>query len=241
MRFFLCDDEQSILNKYNASIRELCGKYEITPEISTYTDGNVLIHDFAKTNFNGILYLDINMPKIDGMSVAESLKKAGYKGEIIFLTVSKEHFLTAFDVGAFNYVLKDDPDHTRFEEVFVKAVRTVLAKRQEYIMFSTAGETRNIPVNSIHYFEVLDRIITVHYGKGKGESFSFFSTMGKIENQLIGKNFIRIHRAFLVSIQHIQSLSANEVGLIDGTRLPVSRKNYQNVKAALSKREDAIK
>ena len=85
---------------------------------------------------------------------------------------------------------------------------------------SCAGETRNIPLTDILYFEVIRRIITVHYGS---EAFEFYSTMGKLENMLSQKGFVRIHRAFIVGHRHVASIKNNEVVMRDGTRLPVGR------------------
>ena len=94
------------------------------------------------------------------------------------------------------------------------------AREEEILTLTCAGETRSIPLNNIHYFEVVQRIITVHYG---GETFEFYSTMGKLENLLTKKGFARIHRAYIAALRHIASMKNNEVVMRDGTRLPVGR------------------
>ncbi len=234
MIFFLCDDNIDTINSCADIIKQLSAKHDIDCKLNTYTDGKLLISDYEKYGFGGVLFLDINMPEIDGISVAEKLQSKGYKGEIIFLTVSKEHFLPAFDVGAFNYLIKGETSVKRFEQVFMKAVETSMNKMRECILVSSAGKHRSIPIKDISYFEVYDRIITVYYSNGNtDESFSFFSSLGKIENQLIGRDFIRPHRSYLVALPMIESLTSKQLILRNGVEIPVSRKNYQAAKSAL--------
>jgi len=234
MNFFLCDDDKSALDAYSQVIKKLCVKHNIECKITCYSSGESLILDYQEQNFAGILFLDIHMPKVDGISVAEKLQVFGYKGDIIFLTISKEHFLPAFDVGAANYIVKGETTAARFEQIFLKVVKTALEKEQEYMLFSAAGQHRSIPISTIHYFEVFDRVIMVHYGDDGSETFSFFSSLGKLETQLLGRGFVRPHRSYLVAVSQIESLTAKELILYNKASIPVGRKNYQLVKTALA-------
>jgi len=239
MKFFLCDDEPEILELYSNKIRVLCKKHQIDCEIICYRDGEQLVFDYDKKTFTGsVLFLDIRMPRMDGFSTVQALDRSGYKGEIIFLTNSRQHLLSAFDVGAFNYIIKGETSDGRFEKVFLKAVKAATGIGMEYILFSAAGENRNLAVRDIRYFEVDKRIITVSYND---EQFSFFSTITKLENLLFGRGFVRVHRAFLVAVTQIVSLTSTELTLRDGTKLPVGRKYFQGVKEALANLPDLIK
>jgi len=233
MKFFLCDDDKEILKTYKTRLSALCVKHGIDFEILCYENGEQMLFDFElQKRFIGVIFLDINMPDINGITVARMLRDYGCHSELIFLTVSKRHFLNAFDVGAFNYILKDETSEKRFEEVFLKAVHAVREKSEEFILLTGGGEYRSIAIKSIQYFEVAKRIITVHY---ENECFQFFSSIGKVENQLYDRGFIRIHRAFLVSLTAIMNVTYTELTLRDGTILPVGRKYYYVLKTAFNK------
>ena len=105
----------------------------------------------------------------------------------------------------------------------------MLEKR--YILFTSANEWVNIPINSIRYFETYKRLVTVYYGN---QSFEFFSySFESIVKQLAGVDFIRTHRSYLVALKEIDSISFHELTTRNGIRLPVGRTYYSEVKAAL--------
>lgn len=182
-----------------------------------------------------VILLDINMPGIDGMEAALKLRSNGYIGEIVFTTVSKSHMLGAFDVRAFNYIVKGETDSAKTVRIIKGVLGIASEKSKEYMLFTGIGEYRNIAINDIKYFEVRGKIITVYYGS---KSFEFISTIGKLENLLFTKGFLRVHRSFLVSLQYIKTFTYEEVTLIDQTVISVGRKYYSGLKEAM--KENAI-
>ena len=182
-----------------------------------------------------VILLDINMPGIDGMEAALKLRSNGYIGEIVFTTVSKSHMLGAFDVRAFNYIVKGETDSAKTVRIIKGVLGLASEKSKEYMLFTGIGEYRNIAINDIKYFEVRGKIITVYYGS---KSFEFISTIGKLENLLFTKGFLRVHRSFLVSLQYIKTFTYEEVTLIDQTVISVGRKYYSGLKEAM--KENAI-
>lgn len=228
MKIFICDDIPTESAKYSNLITELGRKHKIPVEVTIFNGGNELLFalEDQKTPFD-LLFLDINMPKMDGIELARKLKSIDTYFEIIFLTVSKEHFLPAFDVEAFNYIIKDG-SIKRFEEVFLKAYERYLHKQQKYLVFTGGGTYRNIPIQNISYFEVDKRIVTVHYNNE--ETFEFFSTIGKLEEQLYQYDFLRCHRSFLVAYDSILSLNKEEIKLQDGQIIPVGRSYYPRLR-----------
>ncbi len=236
IRIIVCDDSEHERDRCTELCRGLAEKHGINIELKTYNNGVDLLFDLENPKFYSvvdILFLDINMPGTNGVEVAREARKCGYKGIIIFITVSTSHYEKAFDVRAFNYITKGRTDDARFEEVFLNAVDAAKELRQEIIMLSGGGEYRQIPVQDLFYFEVVKRIITAYY---QGDQFEFVSTFEKLENQLFDRGFMRIHRAYLVSLAHIKSIAYEEVTMTTGAVLPVGRKYYAGLKKALSER-----
>ena len=87
----------------------------------------------------------------------------------------------------------------------------------------------------IRYFEIMQKIVTVYYSD---TSFEFVSTMGKLENLLFAKGFVRISRSYMVSTKYIASFSYDKVIMADGTELPVGRKYYKDLKVAMKGEKD---
>jgi DNA-binding LytR/AlgR family response regulator len=190
--------------------------------------------DFEDPKFHNnvdMLFLDIFMPGSNGIEVAREARQLGYTGTIIFLTVSEENYRDAFDVGAFHYITKGESVQ-RFEEIFLKAVDTTKQASQKEVVLSGWGEIKKLPVRSIVYFEVINKVITVCYDDQK---FEFQGSLQSLENQLANSGFLRIHRNYLVSLTYVRSIAYEEVTLINGKKLPVGRKYYGKMKEAVQK------
>ncbi|MEG2924514.1 MAG: LytTR family DNA-binding domain-containing protein, partial [Oscillospiraceae bacterium] len=155
----------------------------------------------------------------------------GCKAEIIFLTSCESHVYDSFDINPLYYMLKDNAPTDKFNEVFLRAVDLSSDKTTEAFMCESGSVIKKIPLKDIIYFEIHNRIITVHYNKN---TFSFYSTIESVEQELCEKRFIRCHRAFLVSIKHINSIDSTNVYLSDESVLPVGSTYLKAVKQALS-------
>ena len=231
MRIAICDDEQDQLDCYAKKIRLLADKNNINVEIVCYSSGRqLLFHAEDEAQRPDLVFLDVNMPEQKGTLVAKALRDQKIDCELIFLTVSKGHMLDAFDVDALHYIVKQEITDEKFEQVFLKACRRAMKKRQESITISCAGESRVIPLEDIRFFEVRNYIITVHY---RDEQFEFYSTLGKVENTLTGRDFLRVHRSFLIAIKEINKITRQEVVLLGGRKIPIGRSYVKSIRQTL--------
>lgn len=231
MQILICDDEQKSLEYYRSILQDICHKEDIYASFVEMRSGDQIL--FNMNNIirdTDIIFMDVSMPGTNGIVVAGKLRDKGYEGEIIFLTMSKEAVFYAFDVRATNYLVKDIVTKERLEEVFLKAVESVKERQSEYMLLTGVGEYRNVPVNEIRYFEIMQKIVTVYYGD---TSFEFVSTMGKLENLLFTRGFIRISRSYLVATKYISSFSYEKVVMSSGEELPVGRKYYKTLRDAM--------
>lgn len=233
MRVVLCDDNAKEREYFSKLVKDLATKNSIFIELDIFEDASELLFKLEdELEKIDIFLLDINMPKMNGMELASRLRSRGFSGELVFLTVSKEYILEAFDVRAFNYIVKGETSTEKTKSILLDVLKLGKEKSEEYILFTGIGEYRNIAISSIKYFEVKGKIVTVYYGIDK--SFEFISTIAKLENLLYAKNFIRIHRSFLVSSLAIANHSFKEVVLADGTCIPLGRKYYTDLKRILA-------
>ena len=234
MKIFLCDDNEQTLDFYKEKLLELAKKHKQELEVRKFKSGEELLFKFEDVGDTvDAVFLDIHMPKMNGVEVAEKLREQKFGGEIIFLTVSEEHFLPAFDVRAFNYIVKNQTTNKRFEKIFLKIIDAVTEKDRESILLSGSGAHRKIELDTIHYFEVRKRIVTVYY---KNEKFEFFATMEKLENQLRGKGFFKANRAYLVSLNSVKSSTYDILYLKNGHEIPIGRTYRKEVRQYLKDR-----
>lgn len=163
----------------------------------------------------------------DGIEAARILREAEINADIVFFTRDRDRVFEAFDVDALNYLVDGEASLAKFDEVFRKARRRSETRFQSSIVLNCAGERRKIPLNQIYYFEVKNRIVTVHY---IGGTFEFYSTISRIEDSLANRGFIRIHRSYLAAEMFITGISHGRVVLVNGDVLPLGGRYTDSIK-----------
>jgi Response regulator of the LytR/AlgR family len=233
IKITICDDSSQHVNELLELLKVFAERMNIEAKFTSYSSGKAMLFAWENSaQYADILYLDIDMPLIDGIRVAEKLRDKGFNNEIIFYTRSDNKALEAFDVNAFHYIVKEATGTRKAEEIFRGAVRKMQRKNQEFISFSCAGENRSIAIESISRFQVDGRIVTVHYEQGK--TFEFYAALAKLEDALCQKGFIRISRTELINVKCVKSNTAQTIELTDGTQLEIGRNYRKHVKEELA-------
>ena len=173
-----------------------------------------------------LIFLGIEPGGFDGMAAAAAIRQKGTDIDIVFYTKEKSRVFDAFDVDAIHYLVPGEFSSKRFRNVFEKAVARSRRRDKAVIRLSCAGLHKTVPIARIYYFEVTNRILTVHY---EGGVFEFYSTMYKVEEKLKDFDFVRIHRSFLVARGFIADITHSEVTLFNGEKLPVGGRYLANL------------
>jgi Response regulator of the LytR/AlgR family len=237
MRIAICDDHKETIDTFLNKAKAICKSKNIEAHFTSYLDGDKLL--FAVDDYASrpdVLLLDINMPGIDGLTVAEELRRRNLPIEIVFITASDqiEHLQKAFDVKASNYFIKNRDTDERFSAVLCCAIENAEERKAEILTVNCAGQTRNINVRKIYFFECRHNILTVHYAVGQQKKhFDFYSTIAKMENTLWERGFLKCHRSFLVNMEYILEIGIDEIVLTDGSTVPIGKTKKAVVEKAL--------
>ena len=194
-----------------------------------------------------LIFLDIQMPKLTGFEMLELLEDPPV---IIFTTAFDQYALKAFEVNATDYLLKPFSE-SRFAEALEKAIRLLNNKpesKQKLVDLARTIERRNeyldrvvvkngqkitiIPADDIIYIEAQDDYTMIHTATGNHLKQK---TMKYFEENLDPAHFIRIHRSYIVKLTAVKQIELFEkesyrVILHNGSKLPVSKSGYQNLK-----------
>lgn len=221
LKIALCDDNENAVCQYADWIHGIAEKHPtIQVELSCFNSGEALLSQYcAAPEGVDIIYLDILMGETDGMETARRLRGCGCTAQIIFLTSYEDYVFSAFDVGAIHYLMKEETDPSRFEEVFLRAVGHVIQKEEERFAFEFDGKVSFIPYREIAYFEIYSKRVSVHYGDGA--QAKFYSSMEQLEKQVAGRDFVRSHRSYLVHLPYIASFEPRNVVLKTGACVPI--------------------
>lgn len=232
MHILICDDDEIYAKNCEESINIIAEQNRIDVKIDLVESGeNLLFFEESKFADVDLIYLDWHMPRRNGFEVAQKLRERGVFADIVFYTMDESHAIDGYDVDALHYIVKGKTPKEKFETIFLKAVKRVRRRHTEVLSVSCAGEHRNIPVQDISFFEVVKRIITVHYyDNNRIKTFEFYSSLSKIKEFLLGKDFVRIHSSYLVNTRHIRTRKAQQIEMKDGSILPIGRSFASNIK-----------
>lgn len=196
-----------------------------------------------------IVFLDIQMPKINGFEMLEVLDR---RPAIIFTTAFDDYAIRAFEQHAIDYLLKPITKK-RFDQAMNKLLDlrklenrstktqqlldNVLGSSSnlERVIVKTGNNIKIIPVGHIIYLEADDDYVRIHTNEG---TFLKNKTMASFEQQLDPNQFVRVHRSFIVKVAHITHLEPAErdgyvAVLVNGRQVPVSKNGYGRLKQLL--------
>jgi DNA-binding LytR/AlgR family response regulator len=194
-----------------------------TPELNleaTYSDAIEALA-YLQNNEVTLLLLDIQMPDINGFQLYNSLAE---KPMVIFTTAYKEYAIDGFEVDAIDYLLKPF-NLTRFQKAITKAItwtKTVeindSKKASPYLYIHENYKMVKIPLSQIIFIEALDDYAKIHTDS---RTYLTLMSMKKLMEKLPPKQFIRIHRSYIVSAEKIVYSQFRKLGLINDIELPV--------------------
>lgn len=196
-----------------------------------------------------ILFLDIQMPEIDGFALLE-LVGADAVPAIVFVTAYDRYALRAFEVHALDYLLKPFSD-ARFDSALARAKQQVLNRRQGVLdarivdllrgqqmprkrfLVPARGKTVVVDAATIDWIEAADYYVSLHCGS---ENHLLRDTMDEIERQLDPQQFFRVHRSAIVNLARVREIHPLfrgdcELKLADGTAVRLSRNRRREFEA----------
>lgn len=222
MRFAVCDDEAELRRDISDRITALCPG----ASVMEFSSGDELL---AGAGSFDIIFLDIGMDGLDGMQTARKLRQNSCRAAIIFVTAFEDRVFDAFDVGAFNFLVKP-VSAQKFTEVLKKAIdsRTepvATATSDRFIAVKSGGVSTKLALSEIMYAEVFDRILILHTVSGKVEYRGRLNEFEKCTDE----TFFRTHRSYLINLRYLEKYTSSEVTMENGDRVLLAKQRYSEL------------
>lgn len=191
---------------------------------------------FIENNPLDLLFLDISMPIENGFDLLEHFPIRDF--QVIFVTAHEEYAIQALRVGASDYILKP---------ILISELRTAIQKVSENYMISNKQETKNkltityeggksiLAFDDILYLKGFDNLTTIYLTQNR--KITIAKTLKHFE-EILENGFFRNHKSFIVNLKFVTKILSKEVyslELNEGTKLPVSRRNYKSLNDVLKK------
>lgn len=217
LRIAVCEDEKS-MGEYLKQLIERGIADRKDCRIELFSSGEELL---KKGKGFDIYFLDIDLKGMSGIDMAKSLRQKS-EAVIVFVTALKEYVFDAFDVQAFQYLLKPI-DEEKFSRVLGQAVAECQPEKYaEPLVVRVKGLYRNIPKESILYAENEGRKIVLHLAD---EQISYYAKMSELE-EMLGNDFFRCHRGYLVNLNAVKGYDTGNIQIKNGETILMAKQKY---------------
>lgn len=220
MSIAVCDDEILECCNMAGRIGALLEEMKTPCMVRQFNSGRELLQ--AEEDFD-IIFLDIIMRELDGMSTAQLFRERAYDGILVFVSSSRNYVFDAYDVEAFQYLLKPVDDR-KLRHVLDKIVSRTKEHSRDFILVSKERQKRKLFLDDIYYFEIRGRVIEVHGTEGV---FTYYEQIGVLERNLQGKGFCRCHKSYLVNLRHVDGYNRQEAILDCKERVMIAKRRYE--------------
>lgn len=214
LKCLLVDDEAPALRLLESYIK----KVPFLELVNKTTNPIEAISIIEKEDLD-LIFLDIQMPTITGIQLSKIVKD---KVSVIFTTAYPQFALESYDLNAVDYLLKPF-EFERFYQAILKVKPNKVAKvvnNHGFIFIKTDGKNNfeKVYTNDILYIESLKNYVSINL---KDNQIITYSTLKHFEVELSQKNFVKIHKSFIVAISHITKTDSLSVYLSNGKDLPI--------------------
>lgn len=227
IKFAICDDEPMMAQEFSGHLADYMKENLITAySVSSFSDGRALLESGGSFD---VIFLDIQMDHPDGMETAKLLRRRGDHSLLVFVTVLKELVFDAFQVEAYDYLLKP-LDSARFHQTMDRVLHSLEQRAAEDIVIQRGTGCEVVLLSDIVYCEVLGRKIYLH--KSDATVSDYYDKLEDLERRVDGR-FFKCHRSYLVNLDYVRGCQDGQVLLSLGERIPASRLRERELTQAL--------
>ncbi len=226
IRTAICDDNRVQAEYIRGLIDEWASDRSAVHAASIFNSAEELLFEYEENKNFDILFLDIQMNGMNGIKLAENIRRADKNVQIVFISGYSDYIGMGYDVFALHFLLKP-VDKSQFCSVLDKAAAQ-LEKSRKYIILPCGDSTVKTALDDIMYARSISHYIKVYTTAGE---YIIHMTLSDLE-KLLGADFVRCHRSYIVAAAYIRSIKRNTLTLDDGSIIPVSLRRRDEVAGA---------
>lgn len=228
LKIAFCDDDKTSLNVIAGAVISILQQQEIPVQAEKYASPLELLDCCQRMQLD-LVFLDIEMPGLDGIELGQKLRELTAATEIIYVSHREDCVFNALQVHPFGFVRKSH--FLKDIEDVMHSYLTLQEKRrtEKNVVVQTQSGYLRVPVSKVLYFEGGGTYQHM-FVEGRSEPVRITSRMQKLEEELEPHGFLRVHKGYLVNFSAIDRLGGDEVLLTNGVRIPIGRSKAREVK-----------
>lgn len=234
MRIAICDDDKGMLSRIRESVLLLCGEHKVDATVDVFEDCNELIDVHEKKPYQ-ILFSDIQMPQMDGFELSRRVCNREPSAIIVFIT-DYEHLV--FDSLQYSptYFVRKDSFEQDMRSAFLQVRKVYENRYRELFIENLTSEGRQamkLPLGELNYVMTQSRKL---YFVTDKERYEARGSLSRWKDELAANGFVCCHSSYLVNASKVLTIERENVVLVNGESIPISRHRVQEVKLEMLKR-----
>ncbi|MDD6071478.1 MAG: LytTR family DNA-binding domain-containing protein [Clostridiales bacterium] len=227
-RIGVCDDEREYRELAEAGLHKAARKCGVKIELTFFSSGSELLHFLDDNKLPDLLFLDIDMPNMNGIETAKKIRELDERQLIAFLSAHQEYVFQSFEVQPFRFIRKHVIEMEQFL-AFQAAVPIIDRRQTKYLSLVWEEGEEMIDILSICYAEMLNR--KMHFYLSDQREIIVKMTMTKLLEELRGDDrFVLLDRGLLLNVTHVKAFQRQRVTLQNGIILPIARTRQEEVR-----------
>ena len=225
----MCDDELPFAEQLRSLVIAYAKKKRVELQAETFASAEELLEEIENGAGLEILFLDIEMRKMDGIELGKKLRERSYQTLIIYVSGYDQYMRQLFEAEPFRFLSKPLKQE-ELENVLDKAFERISRFHRELFTIRFGKNVVNLLCRDIVYLESNKRKVIVHTVRGE---YEYYYKLDEAEEELlaISADFVRIHKAYLVNMEHVEAFQYEKLALRDGTILSISEAHRANVRS----------
>ena len=229
MHLILCDDDNVFLDKLETRIRGMCQKHGIAVGMERYDSSKKMLEGLKDLDTVPVFLIDIDMPEVKGFEVASFLKKWNRECCIGFVSNKDELVFQAFAYHPFFFIRKTHLDEELEPQLL--ELQKKMGVKVPKIELQTGRQTVEVALDTIWFVESEKNYLLFYREKDeRGDAVRARMKIAEAEKELEPHGFVRTHKGYLVNMNYVYRLRENEILLLNGKHVPVSRSYLNQVR-----------
>lgn len=215
MKIAICDDERQIIEDYTKIINNYLHEKNIVCSVDSFADGKSFLQIY---NEYDLVFLDYDLPDINGMDIARNIRENDGRIIIVFLTAYGEHVYDSFEVDTFRYLIKPVSEEKIYETL------------DKFLDIYNHNRKIAVPTNTATFYVNADEVIYIEAAKKHtkikttGNEYIANKAISVYQTEIANPQFFRTHRGYIVNMRYISTVEKNTITLTNGEIVLLSSK-----------------
>jgi len=224
----ILEDEAEVLRYMQGRLKRSFEEHGLSVAFDSFIDGERFLEMLEAHYHYDMVFLDIEMPTVDGITVCRRIRELAPQTVVVFISNKEELVFQTFEVQPFRFIRK-----SQFDALLPSLTEHLCRELARHnprlltVVEKQSGDVYSFDIHGVRYIEAQGkrcRIVT-----GSTETIVQCKLMD-LEAQLVGQHFLRPHRSYLVNCEYIFHIGKNELTLTDRSAVPLSRGKQEQIK-----------